>query len=156
MSRTRRLTVGTARMCMPRPLVRSVTAVAEPISSPPPAKRSGWELWSYVPRAFPYLRPHRRAMVGSIVLSVLNPIVHLLQPWPLAIMIDSVAGKHPLPPIAEQILPSGRYQQLAFLVFLGFFLTVLGNALHVWQIAIDARIEQRMVLDFRSDLFQHA
>ena len=87
---------------------------------------------------------------------MINTIVHLLQPWPLAIMIDSVAGQKPLPPIADQILPSGRYQQLAVLVFLGFLLTVLGNALHVWQIAIDARIEQQMILDFRSDLFQHA
>jgi ATP-binding cassette, subfamily B, bacterial len=131
-----------------------VSAVAEAI--PAPEKRSAWELWSYVPRAFPYLRPHREAMGGSIALSVINTIVHLLQPWPLAILIDSVAGHKPLPPIAAQVLPSGRYQQLAALVFLGFLLTVLGNALHVWQIAIDARIEQQMVLDFRSDLFQHA
>jgi ATP-binding cassette subfamily B protein len=132
-----------------------MSAVAEPI--PTPQKRSAWDLWKYVPRAFPYLRPHREAMGGSLALSVVNTIVHLLQPWPLAIMIDSVAGHHPLPPIAAQILPSGhRYWQLAILVFAGFFLTVLGNALHVWQIAIDARIEQQMVLDFRSDLFQHA
>jgi ATP-binding cassette subfamily B protein len=131
-----------------------MAAAAETIAQPD--KRSGWELWHYVPRAFPYLRPHREAMGGSIALSVVNTIVHLLQPWPLAIMIDSVAGRHPLPPIAAQILPSGRYQQLAILVFLGFFLTVLGNAIHVWQIAIDARIEQQMILDFRSDLFRHA
>jgi ATP-binding cassette, subfamily B, bacterial len=82
--------------------------------------------------------------------------VHLLQPWPLAIMIDSVAGSHALPPIADQLLPSGRYQQLAILVFAGFALTVLGNGLTVWQTAIDAKIEQRMILDFRSDLFMHA
>jgi ATP-binding cassette, subfamily B, bacterial len=131
-----------------------MAAAAETIGQPD--RRSGWELWQYVPRAFPYLRPHKEAMAGSVALSVLNTIVHLLQPWPLAILIDSVAGKHPLPPLAAQILPSGRYQQLAVLVFLGFLLTVLGNALHVWQIAIDARVEQQMILDFRSDLFQHA
>jgi ATP-binding cassette, subfamily B, bacterial len=131
-----------------------VSAVAE--TMPASEKRTAWELWKYVPRAFPYLRPHREAMGGSLALSVINTIVHLLQPWPLAILIDSVAGHKPLPPIAAQILPSGRYQQLAILVFLGFLLTVLGNALHVWQIAIDARVEQQMVLDFRSDLFQHA
>ena len=33
---------------------------------------------------------------------------------------------------------------------------MLGNGLTVWQTAIDAKIEQRMILDFRSDLFQHA
>jgi ATP-binding cassette, subfamily B, bacterial len=131
-----------------------VAAVAEAI--PSPEKRSGWELWKHVPRAFPYLRPHKWGMALSLVISIVNTVVHLIQPWPLAIMIDSVAGQQPLPPIAEQILPSGRYQQLAILVFAGFALTVLGNALHVWQITIDANIEQRMILDFRSDLFLHA
>ena len=92
----------------------------------------------------------------SLLLSVANTVVHLLQPWPLAIMIDSVASHHPLPPIASQLLPDGRYKQLAILVFAGFALTVLGNGLTVWQTAIDAKIEQRMILDFRSDLFQHA
>jgi ATP-binding cassette subfamily B protein len=131
-----------------------MSAVAEAL--PMPEKRSGWALWSYVPRAFPYLRPHRASLAFSLVLSVVNTLVHLLQPWPLAIMIDSVAGSHALPPIADQLLPSGRYQQLAILVFAGFALTVLGNGLTVWQTAIDAKIEQRMILDFRSDLFMHA
>ena len=122
-----------------------------------PARRSGWALWSYVPRAFPYLRPHKRKLTLSVQLSILNTVVHLAQPWPLAIMIDTVASHKPLPPIARDLLPEGhRYWQLFVLVGAGFALTVLGNALHVWQIALDARIEQQMVLDFRSDLFQHA
>ena len=131
-----------------------MSAVAE--TMPAPAKRSAWELWRYVPRAFPYLRPHRARLGFSLLLSVANTVVHLLQPWPLAIMIDSVATHHPLPPIASQLLPDGRYKQLVILVFAGFALTVLGNGLTVWQTAIDAKIEQRMILDFRSDLFQHA
>jgi ATP-binding cassette subfamily B protein len=131
-----------------------VSALAEPL--PVTERRSGWALWSYVPRAFPYLRPHRWKMGVSLLISVVNTVVHLVQPWPLAIMIDSVAAGHPLPPIADQILPSGRYQQLAILVFLGFALTVIGNGLTVWQTALDAKIEQRMILDFRSDLFMHA
>ncbi len=117
---------------------------------------SGWALWKYVPRAFPYLRPHRRRLTLSLVLSIVNTLVHLVQPWPLAIMIDSVAGRKALPPIARDILPDGRYLQLGILVGAGFCLTVLGNGLHVWQVAIDAKIDQMMVLDFRSDLFRHA
>jgi ABC-type multidrug transport system fused ATPase/permease subunit len=118
---------------------------------------SGWALWRYVLRAFPYLWPHKAKLSFSLALSVVNTFVHLLQPWPLAIMIDSVAAHHPLPPIARDVLPAGHpYIQLAALVFAGFALTVLGNALTVWQTAIDVGIEQRMVLDFRSDLFRHA
>ena len=44
---------------------------------------------------------------------------------------------------------------LAILVGAGFALTVLGNGLTVWISYLDASIEQRMVLDFRSDLFEH-
>ena len=118
---------------------------------------SGWALWRYAPRAFPYLWPHKAKLSLSLALSVLNTFVLLLQPWPFAIMIDSVASDHPLPPIARDVLPTGHpYIQLAMLVFAGFALTVLGNALTVWQTAIDVTIDQRMVLDFRSDLFQHA
>jgi ATP-binding cassette, subfamily B, bacterial len=118
---------------------------------------SGWALWRYVPRAFPYLRPHKRKLGFSLGLSILNTLVHLLQPWPLAIMIDSVAGRKPLPPIARDLLPEGhRYWQLGILVGAGFLLTVLANGLTVWQTAIDVAIDQKMVLDFRSDLFRHA
>ncbi len=120
------------------------------------ARRSGWALWSYVPRAFPYLRPHKRKLAFSGLLSLLNTFVHLAQPWPLAIMIDSVVHGSAFPPLVGDLLPHGRYTQLGILVGAGFALTVLGNGLHVWQVALDAKIEQRMVLDFRSDLFQHA
>jgi ATP-binding cassette, subfamily B, bacterial len=117
---------------------------------------SGWALWRYVPRAFPYLRPYRAKLVFSLVLSIVNTLVLLLQPWPLAIMIDSVVARHPLPPLAGYFLPEGhRYLQLAILVTAGFALTVLSHGLTVWQTTIDVGIDQRMVLDFRSDLFQH-
>jgi ATP-binding cassette subfamily B protein len=119
--------------------------------------RSGWALWRYVPRAFPYLRPHKRKMGFSLLISILNTMVHLVQPWPLAIMIDSVVRRAPLPPIARDLLPHGhRYWQLSILVVAGFVFTVLGNGLTVLQTALDANVEQRMILDFRSDLFQHA
>jgi ABC-type multidrug transport system fused ATPase/permease subunit len=118
--------------------------------------KGAYGLWEYVPRAFPYLRPYRGAMGFSIFLSFVTAFVHLLQPWPLAIMIDSVLGDRPLPPIASEILPTGNdYLLLGILVAAGFLLTVLGNALTVWQTFIDAKVEQSMILDFRSDLFQH-
>jgi ABC-type multidrug transport system fused ATPase/permease subunit len=117
----------------------------------------GWSNWRYVRRAFPYLRPHRRALGLSTAISVVNTGVHLLQPWPLAIMIDSVARHEPLPPIARDLLPQGhRYWELIILVTVGFVLTVVGHALTVWQTALDVAIDQRMVLDFRSDLFRHS
>ena len=134
-----------------KPGSRSTTVLEQ---GPP---TSGWALWRYVPRAFPYMRPHRAKLVFSLVLSILNTLVQLLQPWPLAIMIDSVAQRKPLPPLAGFLLTDGnRYWQLAILVGAGFTLTVVSHGLTVWQSAIDVAIDQRMILDFRSDLFQHA
>ncbi len=119
--------------------------------------QSGWSNWSYVRRALPYLGPHRRALSVSMAISIVNTGVHLLQPWPLAIMIDSVARHEPLPPVARDLLPQGhRYWELIILVSIGFVLTVIGHALTVWQTALDVSIDQRMVLDFRSDLFRHS
>jgi ATP-binding cassette subfamily B protein len=118
--------------------------------------RGAYEGWRYILRAFPYLRPYRGKMVFSLGLGVVNALVHLLQPWPLAIMIDSVLGNQALPPFASAILPAdNQYVQLAILVGAGFALAVLGNGLTVWQTYIDANVEQSMVLDFRSDLFRH-
>src|SRR5207247_3577155 len=71
-------------------------------------------------------------------------------------MVDSVVNRHPLPPLAGYVLPSGhRYWQLAILVTAGFVLTVLSHSLTVWQTPIDVGIDQRLVLDFRTGLFQH-
>ena len=120
------------------------------------AERGAWDLWHYLPRAFPYLRPYRKNAAFSFLLMILNSLVHLAQPWPLAIMIDSVIGSQPLPPLVAGILPAdNQYLLLAILVGLGFGLTVVGNALTVFNSYVDVAMEQRMILDFRSDLFEH-
>ncbi len=81
------------------------------------AERGAWELWSYLPRAFPYLKPYRKQAAFSFLLMILNTLVHLAQPWPLAIMIDSVIGSKALP-TALQGLPvaDNQYALLGFLV----------------------------------------
>jgi ATP-binding cassette subfamily B protein len=118
--------------------------------------RGAWELWRYLPRAFPYLRPYRRLSGASIGLTVLTAAVELAQPWPFAILIDSVLSDHPPAAFVRSLVPSDDREVLLIVaVIAGFGLTVLGNALGVLNDYVNARIEQRMVLDLRSDLFQH-
>ena len=50
-----------------------------------------------VPRVLGYLRPHRRALVWSLVQVMLVSAFELLKPWPLKIVIDSVLGHKPAP-----------------------------------------------------------
>lgn len=116
----------------------------------------GWALWPSLPWAFRYLRPYRRLAAVSVSLTTATALVFLAQPWPLAIVVDSVLGSQPLPGILDELLSGlGRWSLLGVLVAAGFALTVLGNALQVANSFLDARIEQSMVLDLRGDLFDH-
>lgn len=124
------------------------------MSAPP--RRSSWELFRYLPRAFRYVRPYRKQAFLSVSLTILTSFVSLAQPWPLALMIDAVLGQHPLPGAIDAIIPTDdRYALLGILVGAGFGLTVLGNALNVFNTYVDSKIELGMVLDLRSKLFDH-
>ena len=119
-----------------------------------PAKRSGWELWRSIPRALPYVRPYRKRAVVSLCLTFVASVVALAEPWPLAIMLDYVTGHEP-PAHFLLFGLSNRYAVLAAMVTLGFLITVTTHGLTVINSYVDTRLEQEMILDLRSDLFQH-
>ena len=114
---------------------------------------------SYSRRAFKYLKPYWRLAIGSVWLIVLASAVGLLAPWPLQILIDNVLGNEPLPSSLAAWLPASinSPQALLFLVVVaGLLITLLQNLVTVIDNYVNSRLEQSMVLDFRSDLFQHA
>ena len=89
---------------------------------------------SYLPKVLPYLRPY----------------------WPLAILIDSVLQDKPLPETLQPILGNlDKTTLLIVVVVAGFAVTFLTNGAGVVQDYFNTKVDQRMVLDFRSDLFQH-
>ncbi len=113
----------------------------------------------YVPRALVYLRPYRRLAAFSIVVTVLSILVGLLAPWPLQILIDNVLENHPLTSILAWLLgelAEHRYGLMIFAVLAGLGVTLAANGLGVLSNYVHTKLEQRMILDFRSDLFQHA
>jgi ABC-type multidrug transport system fused ATPase/permease subunit len=113
----------------------------------------------YLPRVLPYLRPHWRAAVVSVVTTVLVSLLALLEPWPLKVLFDSVLGSHPVPaPIAPILAPLGNDKVALLLVIVGagFALTLLNNGLKVLNSYYETRVSQSMVLDFRSELFRHS
>ena len=110
-------------------------------------------------RSLHYLRPHWKLATISIGIIIVTSLIALLEPWPLKILIDSVLGDHSLPPILDSVLGDlgqGRMTLLLFAVLAGFGAILLGNGLAVLESYINTRIDQQIVLDFRSDLFQHA
>jgi ABC-type multidrug transport system fused ATPase/permease subunit len=110
-------------------------------------------------RALRYALPYRHLVVSSVLLVVLSSVVSLLEPWPLAILVDNVLGGQPLSgPLAQLLGPiaENRYALLVLAVLAGLGVTILFNSMSVAQNFVDTTLDQRMVLDCRSDLFQHA
>jgi ABC-type multidrug transport system fused ATPase/permease subunit len=113
----------------------------------------------YIPRVFRYVRPYRSLSVASVTLIVLAAAVGLLVPWPLKLLLDHVLGDVAVPaalaPIGG-ILTGDPIVALIFVVVLGFGLTLAQNGISVLDNYANTRLHQGMVLDFRSDLFQHS
>ena len=116
-------------------------------------------LLEYLPSVLHYVRPYWKLAAASVVVIVLHTLAGLLAPWPLKIVIDNVLGGHPLPPILTRFfraLAEDRFTLLVFAVVAGLAIVVLENWLRVINSYTNTKLEQNMVLDFRSDLFQHA
>jgi ATP-binding cassette subfamily B protein/subfamily B ATP-binding cassette protein MsbA len=116
-----------------------------------------WDQWKAAPRILPYLRGYRKLLVISILFSVLVSIVSLAEPWPLAIVIDSVLGTHEPPSFMQPLFGDqpDPYRLLAFVAGLGFMIAVLSHGIRVINDYVNARVEQNMVMDVRSDMFDH-
>lgn len=113
----------------------------------------------YILRVLHYVKPFRRLAVVSVATTFLVAGLGLAGPWPLKILFDSVLGNHPLPAIVEPLLrplTDQKYMLLMAVVLGGFGLTALTNALKVVSSQVETRLSQGMILNFRSDLFQHA
>lgn len=112
----------------------------------------------YFVRVLPYLRPYWKLAVLALLGTLLAAGVGLLAPWPLKILVDSVLENHPLPgffsvfgtAVASPII------LLLIIVFAGLLIEFLGNGITVMNEYVLTRLDQSIVLDFRSDIFQHA
>ena len=82
----------------------------------------------------------------------------LLAPWPLKVLVDNVIGQAPLPAGVASVLGglgSHRFLLLALTVVAGLIIAIVGGALHVLNSYVNTKLEQRIIADFRGDLFRH-
>jgi ATP-binding cassette subfamily B protein len=116
-----------------------------------------WAQWRAAPKVIPYLAAYKGLVCISLVFMILASLVALAEPWPLAFVIDSVLGNHPPPgPLKDWFgVNPDPYRLLIFIVVGGFMISVLIHGLRVINDYINAKIEQNMVLDMRSQLFEH-
>jgi ABC-type multidrug transport system fused ATPase/permease subunit len=108
-------------------------------------------------RVLPYLRPYGLLAILSAVVTLTAVGVGLLVPWPLKLVIDNVLGAESIPPsLARWVGGTDRGTMLAAAVCGGLILSLLANALAVATSYLKTRLEQGIIIDFRSDLFHHA
>lgn len=113
----------------------------------------------YFPRVLHYLKPYWKLACVSASLILVATALGLLAPWPLKILIDHVLEQKPIPAALYWLLQPFEGHRSALLlvaVLGGLALTASQNALKVLDNYVNTKVDQGMVLDFRSDLFQHA
>jgi len=119
--------------------------------------RGAWTLWRLIPRLFPYLKPFRGLVAASILLSLVGIVIGLADPWPLAFMLDTVLGTRPVPGAVQRFIGTPDKATLLILTAVaGLLLVASRNAMTVVHEYVNTKLHQRVVLDFRSDLFEHA
>lgn len=122
-----------------------------------PSDREGSSVWACIPRILPYLLPYWPLAAGTVVLVVAAAGVGLLAPWPLKVIIDTVLEERALPEVLVPVMGNLDRETLLVLAVLGgLAITLIQNAVTVLHDYVTTKLDQRMVLDFRSDLFQHA
>jgi ATP-binding cassette subfamily B protein len=121
-------------------------------------KAGAWDLWKALPRVRPYLRPYRRTLVCVMALTIAAAVFGLAEPWPLAVILNEVLKEGEPTGIIRTLFGSDptTWVVLVSMVSARFGLIVLGNGVTVLNHYLGAKMEQNMVLDLRSDLFEHA
>jgi len=120
-------------------------------------RRGAWELWRALPRARPYLAPYRRTLVWVTVLTLIVALLGLAEPWPLAVVLNQVLhSQKPTGIIADVYGTDPNVWVVLISMLVGrFLIVVVGNCCTVLSHYLGAKTEQNMVLDLRSDLFNH-
>jgi ATP-binding cassette subfamily B protein len=109
-------------------------------------------------RVLPYLRPYKRLAVLLGALLLIASLTGLLSPWPLYLLVNCVLGQIPLPHWMVRLLGPAAQSKVSVIIFVvsvGWGLNLLENAVSVISAYAQTKLEQSIVLDFRSDLFQH-
>lgn len=117
----------------------------------------------YISRSFRYVIPHWKLAVFSAFLIVASSLIGLLTPWPLAFLVDTVLteggfSRHPLPnfiAIPMGSLAGNPKALIIFAVLAGLAITVLSRGLGVLDSYVHTKLDLKVGLDFRSELFKH-
>ncbi|HEX4862602.1 MAG TPA: ABC transporter transmembrane domain-containing protein, partial [Acidimicrobiales bacterium] len=113
------------------------------------------EYWKYLWVVFPYVRRHKALAALSVLVTVLSTVISLLEPWPLALLVDGILSKRHPSHLLVAIAGRSTSSLILAAVTAGFVLTLLGQGIGVLGEYVNTKLDQHVSLDFRSDLFDH-
>jgi ATP-binding cassette, subfamily B, bacterial len=112
-----------------------------------------------LPWMLSFLKPHRGRVSLLAVLLLLEIGLGVLQPWPLAIVIDYVLGKTPIPasvaPLVAALTHNNRFVLLISVVIAGVVVSIVNQLVSAYGTQVQVETGQRMVYDLRYRLFEH-
>src|SRR5262245_54616427 len=113
-----------------------------------------------VPWVLSYLRPYRRPVVLLSFLLALEILLGVLQPWPVAIVIDQLREPRPfgiafVDDWLTTLAATHRFALLVTIVVAGVLLQVINQFVSAYGTQVQVDTGQRMVYDLRRRLFEH-
>jgi ABC-type multidrug transport system fused ATPase/permease subunit len=103
----------------------------------------------------PYVGRYKLLASASVGLMLVGTAVALLAPWPLAFLVDSVLGTKQAPEWIRNLVGPSPSRLILFTVFASIAIALLSQAVGVLESYTNTKLEQKVSLDFRSDLFEH-
>ena len=112
--------------------------------------------WKYIRVALPYLRARKRLAVMSLLSTGMGTVVAILQPWPLAFLVDSVLDPRRRPPkFVVRLVGHDTSHLILFAVLSGWLVVLVMQGIALLTQWVNTRLELGIVRDHRSDLFEH-
>jgi ABC-type multidrug transport system fused ATPase/permease subunit len=114
-----------------------------------------WRHRDILIKGWPYTKGHRLKLVGMGVTTVLMALLPLIQPWPVALLIDSVVGEKAYPDWLSWLTDASPLAQILLAIGLMLAVDLLSHGIGIWAQWLEVRFELTVVRDFRSALFRH-
>src|SRR5262249_4595386 len=110
-------------------------------------------------RALPYVRSHKLSMAVVLLLLTAEPVLTLLQPWPMKILIDNGLSGQPLPDWLTNAFPSlapdHPHAVVVFAILTMIGLALIGSVLGQFRTYLKKRVNDSMTLRFQAHMFRH-
>ena len=117
-----------------------------------PGERS----WKHLHRVVPYLRRYKGLATTAGSLLFVGVGLSLLEPWPMAFLVDGVLGTKQHRSIATGLFGTDKHTLVIVAALAGLLLALLTNGLNVVTEYVNTKLDTRLRLDFRRDLFDRA